>query len=105
MRPDTSGWRSSPTYDYVDDLRAPDLAWEWLRRNADYQRDYALIGLRVEDQERLTKLVRQRWGLLFPSSPNFECYSGAGVLDTGNRSGRHRHYVRAVDLRARPPAI
>ena len=105
MRPDTSRWRSSPTYDYVDDLRAPDLAWEWLRRNADYQWDYAQIGLRVEDQEHLTKLVRQRWGLLFPGSSNFERYSRASVLDAGGRSRRHRRYVRAVDLRTGPPAI
>ncbi|MER9291522.1 DUF6499 domain-containing protein [Mesorhizobium sp. M0510] len=41
MRPDTSLWRSSSTYDYLDDLVAADLAWEWLRRNPDYQRDYA----------------------------------------------------------------
>lgn len=105
MRPDTSRWRSSPSYDYVDDLRAPDLAWEWLRRNADYQRDYAQIGLRVEDQERLTKLVRQHWGLLFPGSSNFECYSGAGVLDTSSRSRRHRRHIRAVDLRVGPAAF
>lgn len=105
MHPDTSRWRSSPTYDYVDGLRAPDLAWEWLRRNADYQRDYAQIGLRVEDQERLMKLVRQRWGLLFPGSSHFERYSRTSVLDAGVRSRRHRRYVCAVDLRAGPPAI
>ena len=105
MRPDTSDWRSSPSYDYVDDLRAPDLAWEWLRRNADYQKDFDRIDLHVADQQHLTKLVRQRWGLLFPSSANFERHARAGVLDSRSRSQRHRRDIRAVDLLARTPAI
>lgn len=37
MKPDTSRWRSSSSYDYLDKLDAPDLAWEWLRRNTKYQ--------------------------------------------------------------------
>lgn len=105
MHPDTANWRSSSTYDYVDRLRAPDLAWEWLRRNADYQRDYDQIDRRIEDHDRMMMLVRQRWGLLFPSSPNFECDSGAGVLDARSRSRSHRRDSGAVDLWAGYPAI
>ena len=41
MTPDASRWRSSETYDYLDSLDAPDLAWEWLRRNPEYQEDWA----------------------------------------------------------------
>ena len=41
MEPDPSQWRSSISYDYFDDLGVPDLAWECLRRNVDYQHDYS----------------------------------------------------------------
>jgi hypothetical protein len=87
MRPDTSQWRSSSTYDYLDDLVAADLAWEWLRRNTDYQRDYAEAERPDADRERLTNMVRMRWGLRFPCRPDFQCHQDDGVLGAGSRSG------------------
>jgi hypothetical protein len=87
MRPDTSQWRSSSTYNYLDDLVAADLAWEWLRRNADYQSDYAGAERTDADRERLTNMVRMRWGLRFPCHPNFQCDRDCGVLGAGSRSG------------------
>ncbi|WP_408903794.1 transcriptional regulator domain-containing protein [Rhodopila sp.] len=66
MRPDTTRWRSSSSYDYVDDLYAPDVAWEALRRNRRYQQDYGQSAHRTADADRLVELVRQRWGLRFP---------------------------------------
>ncbi|WP_234897163.1 transcriptional regulator domain-containing protein [Sinorhizobium medicae] len=86
MRPDTSRWRSPSTYDYLDDLVAADLAWEWLRRNADYQRDYAEVKHPDADRERLTNMVRMRWGLRFPCRPNFQCQRDCSVLGAGRRS-------------------
>ncbi|HQS18388.1 DUF6499 domain-containing protein [Reyranella sp.] len=97
MNLDTSRWRSSPTYDFVDDLVAPDLAWEWLRRNADYQRDYAEVGRLDTDRQRLTKMVRMRWGLQFPCEPNFQRQRNDGVLGAGSRSGHsHAHRDPAI---------
>ena len=90
MQPDTSQWRSSSTYDYLDDLVAADLAWEWLRRNATYQRDYVEVEHPEADRERLTNIVRVRWGLRFPCPPNFQCCRDSGVLGAGSRSG-HSH--------------
>lgn len=69
MGPDTSRWRSSETYDYLDHLIAPDLAWEWLRRNAKYQTDFAESERSTVAAERLAALVRQRWGLRFRRRP------------------------------------
>ena len=61
MGPDTSRWRSSDIYDYLDQLGAPDLAWECLRRNAVYQRDFAESTRSSDATERLVELVgRQR---------------------------------------------
>ncbi|MER8779206.1 DUF6499 domain-containing protein [Mesorhizobium sp. M0977] len=97
MRPDTSQWRSSSTYDYLDNLVAADLAWEWLRRNADYQRDYAEVKHPDADRERLTNMVRIRWGLRFPCPPNFQCHQDIGFLGAGIRSGhRHAHSDLAI---------
>ena len=62
MSLDPSQWRSTSEYDYVETLEAPDLAWEWLRRNASYQRDY----VKGSAPQRLTQHVRRRWGLRFP---------------------------------------
>nr|WP_244670199.1 DUF6499 domain-containing protein [Rhodoplanes elegans] len=69
MGPDTSRWRTSETYDYLDLLVAPDLAWEWLRRNTNYQADFAESERSSVAAQRFTALVRSRWGLLFRDRP------------------------------------
>jgi hypothetical protein len=38
--PPVSDWRSSADYAYLNDLDPAELAWEFLRRNPDYQRDH-----------------------------------------------------------------
>ncbi len=62
MSLDPSRWRSASEYDYVETLEAPNLAWEWLRRNASYQHDFA----KGAAPQRLTQHMRRRWGLRFP---------------------------------------
>lgn len=62
-----TAWQSSDAYAFVDALSPAQLAWEWLRRNEAYRRDYAM--LRVADdpeKETLAALMRARWGLRFP---------------------------------------
>lgn len=61
MSPDASRWRSADAYDYLDDLSAADLAWEYLRRNPDYQNDFQTAS-RGRDEDRISA----RWGLRFP---------------------------------------
>jgi len=68
MSAEQSQWRSSENYDYVDRLSASDIAWEWLRRNQEYQRDYQkLSGARVPTLNLLER-ASTRWGLRFPGS-------------------------------------
>ena len=67
MTPDASTWRSSARYDHLDELTASDLAWEWLRRNDDYDADFEASRTGQGDPEPLTEHIRQRWGLRFPS--------------------------------------
>ncbi|MFD2249596.1 hypothetical protein FHS82_004052 [Pseudochelatococcus lubricantis] len=66
MLPDTSGWRSSPNYDYIDHLSSPDVGWEWLRRNEDYQHDYVGFDRTTIPVDMLIRRVSQQWGLCFP---------------------------------------
>ncbi|MEI3855601.1 MULTISPECIES: transcriptional regulator domain-containing protein [unclassified Ensifer] len=96
MRPDTSQWRSSSAYDYVDDLSGPDLAWEWLRRNTDYQQDFPALQRTTTDRQALLLALRRRWGLRFPGCAVTQCDTNHRDVVTGagyRRSSAdiHRH--------------
>ncbi|GLQ12539.1 hypothetical protein GCM10007913_44720 [Devosia yakushimensis] len=93
MTPDISHWRSSETYHYLDELNSTDLAWEWLRRNKDYQQDYA----RAEDASARVEL-RRKWGLQFFRPAVAECWRGSRVLV--RRGGHERCAAHAVAHRA-----
>lgn len=73
MGPDTSRWRSSDTYDYLDHLVAPDLAWECLRRNAVYQRDFAESARSPDATGHLAATIQRRWGLRFRDRSHARC--------------------------------
>ena len=64
MSPDASRWRSADAYDYLDDLSAADLAWEYLRRNPDYQNDFQTAS-RERGGGRGEDILSERWGLRF----------------------------------------
>ena len=59
MHPDTSHWRSKETYDYLDSLPPEGLAWEFLRRNENYQREYST------HKRRGNVDASKHWGLRF----------------------------------------
>jgi len=69
MTPSAAGWRSSAAYEHVDEMSASDLAWEWLRRNDDYDEDFQELGDAGTDTKALTDKIRRRWGLRFPHRP------------------------------------
>lgn len=70
MTPDASQWRMPAHYDHVDHLTASDLAWEWLRRNDDYDHDYETLGSADADPQMLIEKIRRQWGLRFPDRPS-----------------------------------
>ncbi|WP_186398139.1 transcriptional regulator domain-containing protein [Stappia sp. P2PMeth1] len=65
MSPDTTRWHSSSTYDYLDHLTAPDVGWEWLRRNDDYQRDFDALRTARSQTPDLIERASVWWGLRF----------------------------------------
>lgn len=57
-------WRSPDAYKYVADDDYSAFAWEFIRRNPQYQKDFRSISDRGLDPE----LVVQRWG--YNNNPN-----------------------------------
>ena len=57
-------WRSEPAYDKVYEAETMDVAWEWLRRDAEYQTAYRRL---TSDQRSsgMTDGFRELWGLSF----------------------------------------
>lgn len=66
MPKDASDWEAASDYDYLDTLAASDLAWEWLRRNEQYEHDFAAFDRATPDPNSARDLIRDRWGLRFP---------------------------------------
>jgi transcriptional regulator len=59
-------WRSPESYKSLQNADITDIAWECLRRNVDYQRDYhAMIANSPDGQ--VTLEFRRRWGICFRS--------------------------------------
>ncbi len=65
MVPDVSQWRSAAAYEYFDDSSVPDLAWEGLRRNINYQREFAQLIAEGRSPGEMDTLLRARWGISF----------------------------------------
>jgi hypothetical protein len=67
MQPDTSLWRVKEGYDYLERLPPEGLAWEFLRRNTDYQHDYNLHNSKRRSRGRAD--IANRWGLQYLVDP------------------------------------
>lgn len=99
MTPDISHWRSSERYEYVERLVSPELAWEWLRRNEDYQRDFEAAQVEPDAGTMATEATMSKWGLRFPAVAGPRRQRGRAHL------GAHReHWRRTTDRTARHPA-
>lgn len=59
-------WRPTAAYIYTLHLDGPTLAWEYLRRNRDYQNEW---------QQHTTSLSAQRWGLRYFEDPRLDARS------------------------------
>ena len=66
-----ASWRSPEIIEQLNHLERPGFAVEFLRRNADYRRDYTQtlrqISNRTVDPEVARAKLARRWGLRFRS--------------------------------------
>lgn len=65
-RPD---WRSSSAAQTLNQLDRAGFAWEFLRRNPDYRKDYRRIVEDAEGAARAAAACGERWGLVFRLPP------------------------------------
>jgi hypothetical protein len=59
-------WRSPATYNRTELLEPVGLAWECLRRNAEYQQEYQALAGKAPDPNVIATF-RKKWGLSFRS--------------------------------------
>ncbi|MCW2086206.1 UNVERIFIED_ORG: hypothetical protein M2193_008381 [Bradyrhizobium japonicum] len=57
-------WRSPESYKCLQEAEITEIAWECLRRNADYKRDYETMIASNPDGE-VTAEFRRRWAICF----------------------------------------
>ena len=57
-------WRSEEAYANFKNAESMDIAWEWLRRDTDYQRNYQSLG-QAQRLTGVTETFRLQWGLSF----------------------------------------
>jgi len=65
--PHESNWRSADAYAYLDDLGSTALAWEFLRRNCEYEQAWRSVAGEGDLSPEMPEPLAQRWGLRFRS--------------------------------------
>jgi Proteobacterial transcriptional regulator-like domain len=63
--PPVPDWRSADAYAYLNDLTPAELAWEFLRRNPDYQREFRTTIPPNPDEDDGPERSAKHWGLQF----------------------------------------
>jgi Family of unknown function (DUF6499) len=59
-------WRSEEDYANFEKAETADIAWEWLRRDGDYHKDYGALAIPAR-LNGATSVFRHKWGLSFRS--------------------------------------
>src|SRR6266852_3512285 len=94
-------WRSETAYAYLNDLTPAELAWEFLRRNPEYQRDYRAAADATADQAELSESLIAQWGLRFRDPSGSSGGQRPDRLAGTSRSKRRPRRTRAGTLQKR----
>ncbi|WP_234892169.1 transcriptional regulator domain-containing protein [Sinorhizobium meliloti] len=62
-------WRSPAAYQHAERLPAAGFAWEYLRRDDEYHRDFQRIMCAERSAARRLERFSKRWGLRFSVRP------------------------------------
>ncbi|CAM5761079.1 hypothetical protein LMIY3S_00015 [Labrys miyagiensis] len=60
-------WRSPAAYEHAQSIPAAGFAWEYLRRDEEYQRDFDRVTRVKTPNTAVTEAFSRRWGLRFPA--------------------------------------
>jgi len=88
--PKTTDWRTQGASDALKDLDRSDLAWEFLRRNPDYQEDYRK-ALQLSENHRTRfdpAVARDRVAALSAATPVAPAPLGEGQRQADPARGR-----------------
>src|SRR4051812_42536128 len=99
----SAAWRHNQHYAYLLRLDGPALAWEYLRRNVNYQRDWT-----ARDSANDNNVVAGRWGLAALFDPALDArigsvrWQGAGAGPSSSSAQRptvltHLRAIQALD--------
>jgi len=80
-----TNWRDATDYRYLDGLNPSELAWEFLRRNPQYEKEVSVSD--PTDDHAATALTAH-WGLRFPDSAELVRNRRKDLLEPGRRSER-----------------
>lgn len=58
-------WRSPAAYKFAKSIPAAGFAWEYLRRDDEYRREFLAITASPEPAPERLEAFMQRWGLRF----------------------------------------
>ena len=90
-------WRSAVAYQHAKNIPASGFAWEYLRRDDDYHRDFERVNRRKSPAATTLETFSQRWGLRFPTQPAGAGRSRVDILDSEPAAGSRavvRHVAR-----------
>jgi hypothetical protein len=77
----STDWRSPAAYAHAKSISAAGFAWEYLRRDEDYRRDFHRVRRLSRLDSGAPTAFSERWGLLFPYGPGSLRRPGCAVLD------------------------
>lgn len=78
----SSDWRSPAAYGHAHSIPAAGFAWEYLRRDDEYRRDFQHLMRKPDHDTEARTAFSNRWGLRFRGGPRPARRSGVAVLDT-----------------------
>ncbi|TIP12509.1 transcriptional regulator domain-containing protein [Mesorhizobium sp.] len=62
-------WRAPAAYKHTKHIPAAGFAWEYLRRNEDYRREYQILAAKRRQDGHHLEAFTERWGLRFRRRP------------------------------------
>lgn len=87
--PDRGVWWSETAYEYIDDLDPSGIAWEFLRRNSEYQQDFRSVSTSGPLSPSSALALARKWGLPFCDRSRTQRTRGICLLDPFRGSGHH----------------